>query len=746
MYSPFAVALTVCLYVAALFGVALWGERSRRVQNALIRSGSVYALSLAVYCTSWTYYGSVGKAATSGVLFLTIYLGPTLGVFFFWILLRRLIRAKNRFRITSIADFIAARYGKSQVLAAVATLIALIGTVPYISLQLKAVVSSFRLITTAGGHELPSWLDTAVGPAAVVLMFAFTVLFGVRHLDPTERHRGMMMALAAECLVKLGAFLACGVFVTFFLFDGFSDIVRQVQALPAGAAYESLNHAPSFVTWSTFMLLAASAFFFLPRQFHVAVIENSDERHIRTAQWVLPTYLLLVNVFVLPIALAGLLLGHPAADADSFVLRLPLEAGQHALSLIIFLGGFSAAMGMVVICAMTMSTMVTNHLLLPVIEQASRLHFLRRHLLRLRWGAVAAFLGISYVFTITVGDSYMLVNMGMLSFAAVLQFAPAVIGGLFWSKANRLGALAGMGSGFVVWSYTLFLPALVKSGWLPETIMTKGPAGLAFLRPENLAGMTGLDPLSHAVFWTLIVNISSYVVVSLLARTGVREDEIRHEFLELLSDTDRTSAGSYGERTIALEPKTRIVGDVLAEYLPAAEASEALARVVVAAGVGGRDRIAIPELAELFKVAENHLAGSVGSAAAYHAMRHAGLFTDEETRQLSASYHDLLAEMKVSPAELRLRVSAYREREETIRLRAGELQSLVESRTEQLRATNDSLMEEIATREKAQEEMERMHKRFVEASHRAGMAEVANNVLHNVGNILNSVQVSSTVL
>ena len=747
MFTPTFIGLIVCAYVAGLFAVAIWGERTQKKPGLLVRSGVIYALSLAVYCTSWTYYGSVGKAATSGIMFLTIYLGPTLGILLFWILLRKMVRAKTRHRITSIADFISSRYDKSQLLAATATIIALVGTVPYIALQLKAVISSFHLVTTGGVGVDLSWLGRHIGPVIVLVLAAFTILFGVRRLDPTERHQGMMLALGVECMVKLVAFMAVGIYVTYFLFDGLGDIAQRVESGAVAAASNALNYKPPFTTWATYTLLAMSAFFFLPRQFHVSVIENSHEKHIKTAQWVVPFYLLMINLFVIPIALAGLLLGHPAQMADTFVLRLPFENNQEWLSLLAFIGGFSAAMGMVVICAMTMSTMVTNHLLLPFIERVRPLMFLRRHLLRCRWAVVVLFLGAGYGFTTTVGDSYMLVNMGMLSFAAVLQFAPAIIGGMFWRKGNKAGAFAGMTAGFGLWVYTLLVPAFVKSGWMPQSIMESGPFGFGILHPEALLGLTGLDPLSHAVFWTLSANAVAYVLGSVLIRTTRSEEELRREFIKILeSPAGSASAAIECRATIAVGEKVAILNRLFGAYLAEEGANQATEWSIQSAGIEGLESINVLQLADLTKAAENRLSGSIGSAAAFHAIQQSGLFAKEEKEQLSQAYSDILAQLRVSPDELRQRVSFHQEREALLFEHAKDLERTVESRTTELRATNESLTQEIEERLKAQQESERLHAKLLDTSRKAGMAEVASNVLHNVGNILNSVSVSSSIL
>ncbi len=435
MFNQATVINTILVYVALQFILALWVERSASLRKNIISSPWVYALSLGVYCTAWTYYGSVGKAASSGMLFLTIYLGPTLSIVFWWVVLRKLVRIKNLYHTTSIADFISARYNRSQGLAAIATAVALIGLLPYIALQLKAIFSTFQIISSAGSVNpyIP------VNAMIVAIMVIFSILLGIRHLDPTERHPGMIAVLAVQCVVKLVAFLAVGIFVVFFLFHGFGDIFAR---LPKGGflsatVFSGNKEAIPYLTWFTYLVLAMSAIMFLPRQFHVSVVENSNEKHIRTAMWFFPVYMFLLNIFVYPIAIGGLRLGHSVQEADNFVLSLPLQYGSQWLGLFAFLGGLSAAMGMIMIAAVTISTMAVNHLMLPLVGESRASSSIRRHLLQFRWLAVTVVIISGYWFAEKVGGSYTLVNIGMISFAAVLQFAPVILGGIFWKGGNR---------------------------------------------------------------------------------------------------------------------------------------------------------------------------------------------------------------------------------------------------------------------------------------------------------------------
>lgn len=692
MLDSFTVLVVLCLYMSFLFLTALWVERQSETGKSLVDNPIVYSLSLGVYCTAWTYYGSVGKAATSGLLFLPIYLGPTILIVLWWTVLRKMVRIKTTHHITSIADFMSARYNKSQAVAALGTLIALTGTTPYIALQFKAIISTFGIITSPEGAA-SEWIAEHLGPVVAVLMVLFTIILGIRRLDPTERHPGLVMAVAVECLVKLVAFLAAGIFVTYFMFDGFGDILNRLQVSMSSStvAVWSPEYA-SPITWMTYLILAMSAILFLPRQFHVTVVENFNESHIRTAIWVFPLYMLLINVFVFPIAIGGLLQGYPAQEADTFVLGLPLHAGQKWLSVMVFLGGASAATGMIMIASITGSTMITNHLLLPVVGWFEPLGFLRRHLLRCRWVAVACVILIGYGFERLVGESYMLVNIGIIAFAACLQFAPVILGGIFWRRANQAGALWGLGAGFAVWFYTLMLPAFVRSGWISDSLLQKGPWGISFLIPEQLFGITGLDHLTQAVFWSMVFNIGFFVLGSLFFQQDEEEQSVAEDFVGALSAGTSLSRSTRRESYIELDLKQRMIVELLREYFSDAEAVSMTQKCIQAAGITDKKRISIVELASLHSEVEKLLAGSLGAAEAHKAFQHARIFSASEARELSEMYAEILASLRVTPEELERKIDYYQEREALLTHHAAELEQKVRERTSDLQAAQAELI------------------------------------------------------
>lgn len=701
MFESLTVIAVFCFYMGLVFILALWAERRLAAGKSVVNNPIVYALSLSVYCSTWTYYGSVGYAATSGMLFLAVYLGPTMVVVFWWTLLRKLVRLKTNHHITSIADFISARYEKSIPLAALATVIALVGTMPYIALQLKAVFTTFDMITHDTGVA-SAWIGSHVGPIVLALMVVFTIIFGVRRLDPTERHEGMVMAVAAESLVKLILFLAAGIFVVYFLYDGLGDIFERYQAYartPLGQGHRS--QTASFITWSSYLILAASAVMFLPRQFHIMVVENQNEQHIKKAMWLFPLYMFLINIFVYPIALAGLLGGLPVESADTFVLQLPLQSGNHTLTLLVFLGGFSAATSMILITSMTMATMISNHLLLPLVDWIPALGFLERHLLKSRWLSVTCFILMGYWFERLVGGQAMLVNIGMISFAAILQFAPAIIGGIFWRGGNSRGAMLGMTAGFLVWAYTMLLPALVPAGWFSPEFLARGPEGIAFLRPESLFGVSGMDPVSHSVLWSLLFNVGFYLLGSLSFRPSDEAQRDAENFVGILTRGHDPGRAPRREAYINTAYKRRKIEALMLRYFEPARAAAITERSLKECDLEDRERISLTELAELYNEVEKSLAGVVGTAGAHRALLQAGIFTHQESQELSEVYGDILASMRARPEDLKRRIDFLQEREWLMKQHADELEEKV-----------DELEQQIVRRRTAEEQLRESEERY----------------------------------
>ena len=617
---PVALVVAVSFaYLLLLFAVAYWADARSRQGRSVIGNAWVYALSMGVYCTAWTYFGSVGRAAGSGVWFLPIYLGPMLAMILAWMVVRKMIRISRTYRITSIADFIASRYGKSQWLAGLVTLITVVGIIPYIALQLKGVASAFAVLTQPLGGvaspAVPWWQDTTLYVA--LALAGFTIIFGARHLDSTERHEGMVAAIAVESLVKLVAFLAVGVFVTWGLFHGMQDIFAQADAEPRIRRLLLFGQGQPFpyAQWMGMTLLAMFSVILLPRQFQVMVVENVQEQHLRRAVWVFPTYLLLINVFVLPIAIGGLLyFGDRPFNPETFVLSLPLAEGQTALALLAFVGGLSAATGMVIVEAIAVSTMVCNDLVMPLLLRmrrfsASRSGNLTGLLLTIRRLAILGILLLGYLYFHLAGEAYALVSIGLISFAAVAQFAPAMLGGMYWKGGTRRGAMGGLLLGFALWAYTLMLPSLAKSGWLADDFLQNGLWGLAWLKPEALLGLHGLDNLTHSLFWSLLVNLAAYVGLSLWRPPSAAEASQALLFVDVFHR-------QAGARPVFWRGKAQVseLRGLMTRFLGAARAEQLLRDYARQTGVADVAQI-VPD-ARLVQFVETQLAGAIGSASA----------------------------------------------------------------------------------------------------------------------------------
>ncbi|MDO1529425.1 PAS-domain containing protein [Fulvimonas sp. R45] len=553
MIDGWVLLLVSLLYVGLLFAVAWLGDRRPLYPRQPRLRPFVYALALATYCSSWTFYGAVGTAARSGLAYLPIYLGPALLFLLGFGLMRRLVRVAMRRNITSIADFIGARFGKSHGLAAVVAAIAVVAVVPYLALQLKAVAMSYGVLRGLAAAAPATGLggDTALWCALLLALFA--ILFGTRSIDASEHHHGLMLAIALESLIKLVAFAALALYA--FRHE---PALGQVLQLPAAHAGEVLR--PAFIAQT---LLGFCAVFCLPRQFQIGVVECEDADDLDCARWLIPLYMLIVSVAVLPIVAAGALLPAVRDGAgDAWVLNLPLAHGNGGMALLAYVGGFSAGTGMVIVAAVALSTMVSNDLAMPLLLRIRRLRLeqrsdLSRLLLRVRRCAIVALALMAYAYYRLAADVENLAATGLLSLAAVAQFAPALVAALYWRGASRRGVMAGLLAGFAVWIYTLLLPAMDHAPWLQH-----GPLGIAWLRPQALLGTHGWDPVLHSAFWSLLVNVACLVLVSLRWRPSLEERLHAAMFIDP-HVASRGGAGDWRGRVTVADLRTiaeRIIG------------------------------------------------------------------------------------------------------------------------------------------------------------------------------------------
>ncbi len=618
-----AALIVICslAYMGLLFLIAWWAEQREKSGKSLVSNSGIYALSLAVYCTAWTYYGSVGRAATSGLGFLPTYLGPAITAPLWWLLLRKIILISKSQRITSIADFISSRYGKSAWLGIMATLIAVLGIIPYISIQLKAISTSFDLLVYQGQsgsishHDTPFFADSTLYIA--IALAIFTILFGTRHLDPNERHGGLVAAIAFESLLKLIAFLAIGVFVTFGVYDGFGDLFAKAAEVPRISRLFTLE-AVGLNGWEWFWLifLSMSAIMLLPRQFHVGVVENTNADQVAKASWLFPLYLLLINIFVLPIALAGLLLfPEGGVEPDSYVLSIPLSMGHEAFALFISLGGFSAATSMVIVAVIALSIMIGNNLVLPILLRDMSFREsgntdLNHRLLGIRRVSIVVVLLLSYAYFKAVGEQYSLVSVGLISFTAVAQFAPILIGGVYWKRATKKGAIWGLATGFLIWAYTLPLPTLTEAGLISPGFVADGLGGIALLRPHALFGLDTSSPIANAAFWSLLLNTSVFIIVSL----NTRQSPLEASQADLFVNINKYVFRSADYELVKRRAKVRDLRILLNRFLGPTRAQSLLT------AYENRKRVNLSKQetagADLINYAETHLAGSIGAASA----------------------------------------------------------------------------------------------------------------------------------
>lgn len=609
MIAGWAVLLSALVYLCFLFAVAHWGDQSGRRLMEGPAGATVYALSLAVYCTSWTFFGSVGLASVAGADFLTIYIGPVLVIGCAFPLVRRLVGIAKDQNITSIADFLAARYGKSERVAAIVCFLAVLAAIPYIALQLKAVSASLQVFLepVRPGVSAASLPFGDLALVVALVLAGFTMAFGTRHADATEHQDGLTIAVALESVVKLAAFLAVGAFVTWRLVG-----TGEVSQLAANAR-ELLARTSPPGSFLTLIVVSAAAAILLPRQFHMLVVENRALADVNRAAWLFPLYLVLINLFVIPLALAGRSAFAPGEiDPDMAVLALPLKEGADLIAVAAFLGGLSAATAMVIVEALAVAIMISNHLVIPlVLRRASsapaRTRDLGQLVLGVRRLAIVVVVLLAYMYYRAAGDAA-LAAIGLLSFAAIAQIGPAFVGGLFWSRGTALGATAGLTVGLAVWAYTLLLPSLLGDATAWAALFDTGPFGVADLKPTGLFGFD-MPRFTHGVVWSVGLNILAFVGFSLLrAPTAV----------------ERLQATAFGVRTAPIGPRLRIlrgritVGELratVARYLGEDRAERSFASFLAGRGAGS-----LPDDADadphLLRYAEHLLASAIGAASA----------------------------------------------------------------------------------------------------------------------------------
>jgi Na+/proline symporter/signal transduction histidine kinase/ActR/RegA family two-component response regulator len=518
--SGWVLLLTSLVYLAGLFAVAWWGDRTRFYPHNSRYRALVYSFALGVYGSSWTFYGAVGTAKQDGLLYIAGYVGPLVLLLFGLPLFERLVRLAKQQNATSISDLLSARFGRSRRIAVLVTVIALTAIIPYIALQLVAISMSIDVLTGVTRGTALHWYSDGMLLIALMLA-AFAILFGTREVGAAEHHPGMVLAIAAESLFKLVALLLVGVFALTTLHDP-GALATTLRQMPADLKQPSMFFSQA--------LTAMFAFFCLPRQFHIGVVECADVADVRRARWWFAGYLVLLSIVVIPIVAASLPLdaaGLGAPTNDALVLWLPLSHGQAWLAVLAYLGGLSAATGMVIVASVALSTMISNDLVLPALwrwrgTRGAAGMTPPTVILWIRRAAIVLVLLGAYGFFRLGPNTPSLASIGILALAAVAQFGPAIIAAVSWPGASRAGVTGGLTAGFVVWLYTLLIPALVSDGGAPSWL-ADGPFGIAWLAPHDLFGFAFPNSLSHGVFWSLGANVTVMVALSLLYGPAIGE-------------------------------------------------------------------------------------------------------------------------------------------------------------------------------------------------------------------------------
>ncbi|NIK93447.1 sodium:proline symporter [Mangrovimonas sp. CR14] len=608
--SNYILIAIIMFYLAVLFFLAFKAEKNAK--SRWVNNPYVYSLSLAVYCSAWTYYGSIGIAANSGVDFLPIYIGPVIAAPLWIVLLRKIIRISKQHKISSIADFISLRYGNNRFLGALITIICFLAILPYISLQLKAVSEGFEIISDETSYVSKSIWDDSTFYIAVLLAL-FATFFGTQATDASEKHRGIVTTVALESILKIGFFLLVGIYVTFFIFDGTQDIFDQFSQIGDVDRLTTIQGLEGGVNWFFMVALSFFAIFLLPRQFQMAVIENNREKHLKTAIWAFPLYLLLFNLFVIFIAFGGKLVFGDTANAEYYTLLLPLSEGHLFLTLLVFLGGFSAVISMVVVSTLALSTMVSNNLIIPYgfLDKFIENHPDKNayYIKNIRRISIFSIIILAYVFYYHFSIERSLISIGLVSFVIVSQLAPSFFIGLYWNRGSARGSIAGIIIGFAITVYTLILPFTTNIVSGNNNLAEHGLFGISLLKPYALFGIDFLNPYAHAMFWSLTFNILVYLVLSLIYKGNYRE----RNYAEMFIDSKNYSSLQDSALVWKGEAYVADIKNVLAKFLGEKETTRALRIFFTKYDLPQDTQVAD---ARLINFSEKLLTGSIGSASA----------------------------------------------------------------------------------------------------------------------------------
>jgi len=584
-----------------------------RKYKTISNSKYAYALSLCVYCTGWTFYGSIGKAAESGFGYLGVYLGPTLAAPLMFIVLSKTIKISKFLRISSLADFISSRYGKDAVLGKIVTLLCVMVAIPYISIQLKALNISYLVLRDYPISNNISYHTGIFNDPALyfgICCALISSILGIVKAAPTDGHRGVVSVIALESIFKLLSFLIGALTIIFIINNGLTDIFHKFETSGLGKPNFDLTLLKaSGNQWFFIALISACAFYLLPRQFHMSVVENSDVKHVRFASWMVPLYFFLISIFVIPIALSGILKFGNAVLPDSFLLNILLLEGFNLIAIIVFTGGVAACTGMIISSLISLSIMLSNQIVLPLLlkMKSTVVKELEVQVLQYRRLMIFVVLLLSFLFYKFYAVNYSLVSIGLISFVGISQLMPAFLLGLYWKHANSTGVKSGLIVGIVIWAYTLPVSNLIEMGVLTSSLLEDGLFGLSFLKPHELFGIQSMDPISLSTFTSLTANILTTCIISLVSSTKPLEFSQADIFLQPDKYIDQNQSS-----LMQIEADFKKLLNILSSILGEDKLKKLLEKYKMKYGIKTFDDYADTQLINYM---QNYLSGSLGSAA-----------------------------------------------------------------------------------------------------------------------------------
>ena len=595
MSSPL-LFLLVILYLGLLFFIAFWAEKKK--SNFWINNPYIYSLSLAVYCSAWTYYGSIGVASNQGLEYLAIYIGPVI-IIPAWIYINsKIIRISRVHKISSIADFISLRYGNSRSLGAIVAIVCMLAVIPYIGLQIKAISDTIHLMThTANSDNI--FLDTAT--YVVLIIAVFSAYYGTKYVDASEKRLGIISAVAVESFLKLIFFIILGVFVVYGVFNGFDDIYEKASKLPDFTQKNTFNGLEGAFNWFLMCMLSMTAIFLLPRQFHTTIIENRTEKHLKTAIWLFPLYLLLMNFFVFPIAWGGkILFFGENVNPEFYSILIPQKFGNMMIAGMVFLGGLSACISMIIISSISLSVMLSNNIIIPYgwlnslkteTEYANN-----RTIVNIRKFSIFSLIILGFVFYKYLISSATLFSVGLTAFVLIAQLAPAFFGAIFWRRGSYAGAVTGIIAGVLICYFNLILPNYFETTYQNSAVF-------------NFFKLAYLSPVASAFFWSLLVNGGLFMIISSFVAGNYRERNFAELYVDINDYIQHHENAYIWKGTANISDITNI----LTRFLGEKKTRQALKIFNLKYNISDENDSAD---SRFIKFSENLLSGRIGTASA----------------------------------------------------------------------------------------------------------------------------------